>query len=59
MPEFGQRLWPSLEANTPSHEIIFAMDTFSNRTEQAIREARTADSTIKLAKLSHQRTGHL
>jgi dolichol-phosphate mannosyltransferase len=54
VPEFVRRLRPILEAITPLHEIIFAMDPSPDRTEQVIREARAAEPRIKLLKFSRR-----
>jgi glycosyltransferase involved in cell wall biosynthesis len=54
VPEFVARMGRILGGLTPSFEIIFALDPSPDKTEEAILDARTLDSRIKLLKFSRR-----
>ncbi|MEI8183579.1 MAG: glycosyltransferase family 2 protein [Desulfomonile sp.] len=52
--EYLRQVVPILEQITDDFEIIFALDPSSDRSEEAILEARASDSRIKLLKFSRR-----
>jgi dolichol-phosphate mannosyltransferase len=54
IPEFLRRVGPILGGITGDHEIIFAMDPSSDRTEEVILEHRARDPRVKLIRFSRR-----